>query len=228
MKLLKAFFGSSIGLKLIQAVTGIALILFVVGHIAGNLLIFFGQDALNDYAKFLQDNVKVLWLARIGLLAMFVTHIFVAIKLKAKNAAARPLGYKKEDTIQATTASLTMTQSGMIILAFVILHLLHFTFGKLQPQYAELLDSSGRHDVYSMVILGFQNSFFAVGYILALIFLGLHLSHGFGSVFQTLGFSKTEFKNNAQKLGQVFGVSIALAYISIPAAVLLGILSIPA
>lgn len=228
MKLSKALFGSSIGLKLIQAITGLSLILFVVGHITGNLLIFLGQDALNDYAQFLQDNKKLLWVARIGLLAMFVTHIFVAIKLKAKNSAARPEGYKKEDTIQATTASLTMTQSGMIILAFVILHLLHFTFGKLQPEYASLVDSQGRHDVYSMVILGFQNSLYAVGYILALIFLGLHLSHGFGSVFQTLGFSRTEFKNNAQKIGQLFGGGIALAYISIPAAVLLGILSLPA
>lgn len=201
--------------------------LFVVAHISGNLLIFLGQDALNEYAEFLEDNEKLLWIARIGLLTMFVTHIFVAIKLKVKNSSARPLSYKKEDTIQATTASLTMAQSGMIILAFVIIHLLHFTFGKLQPEYANLLDSRGHQDVYSMVILGFQNSFFAVGYILALIFLGLHLSHGFGSVFQTLGFSKTEFKNNAQKLGQLFGAGIALAYISIPAAVLLGILSLP-
>lgn len=226
MKLCKALFGTSIGLKFLQAVTGAALILFVLGHATGNLLIFLGPDALNDYAKFLQDNIKVLWVARIGLLVMFVTHILVAIKLKAINSAARPEAYKKEDTLQASIGSLSMTQSGMIILAFVIIHILHFTLGKLQPEYANLLDTQGRHDVYSMVIYGFQNSYYAIGYILAMIFLGLHLSHGFGSLFQTLGFSKTEFKNNAKKMGQAFGALIALVYISIPASVLFGVLTL--
>ena len=100
------------------------------------------------------------------------------------------------------------------------------TFGSLQPEYASLVDAQGRHDVYAMVVHGFSNELYSVGYILALTFLGFHLSHGFGSLFQTLGFSQTNFKNSAKKVGQAFGAAIAIAYISIPAAVLLGILTV--
>src|SRR5262245_46672025 len=121
--------GSSIGSKVVVAVTGIGLLGFVIGHLLGNLLIYGGPNALNGYAKALEDNLALLWTARLGLLSIFVLHVGLSVRLSLRNRAARPVRYACEGTVRASYASRTMLYSGLVILAFVIYHLLHFTFG---------------------------------------------------------------------------------------------------
>ena len=179
---------SSIGKKIIMALTGIALLGFVVLHLLGNLQIFLGAEAINAYAELLEENAKLIWPARIILLLIVITHIVFAFSLRKSNTQARPEKYQVQNTVQATAASLYMFETGMVILCFVIIHLLHFTFGVLQPQYHEILDSSGREDIYLMVVSGFKNIYYTLGYCLAMLALGFHLRHALASACRTLGF----------------------------------------
>jgi len=147
---------SSIGKKLTIAVTGLGLYLFVLIHLAGNLQVFGGPEMTNAYAYKLKSMPLVLWGARFGLLAIFSLHIFTGIRLALQNRAARPQAYAKSNTVQATLASRTMVQTGGMILLFVIFHLAHFTLFAIHPEYANLHDVKGRHDVYRMMIFGFS------------------------------------------------------------------------
>src|SRR5580692_6606294 len=165
-------FTSSVGKKFIMAGTGLCLFLFVIGHLAGNLQVFLGAEEINRYGDFLQTNLEIIWPARIGLLIMVGLHIWSAIKLSAENRAARPQPYARHEIVAASYASRTMLMSGLIILAFIIYHLLHFTL--LMPginltgkDFGELHDLKGRHDIYSMIIIGFGNPIVAGFYIVA-------------------------------------------------------------
>ncbi len=150
-----SFVRSSIGKKVIMAVTGVLLIGFIMAHMAGNLLVFVGPDAINDYAKLLKESGLILWVARIGLILIFVLHIASAIALKRENRKARPQAYAYKNTVQASIASRYMGLTGSVILLFVIGHLLHFTWTFFNPEYAALIDNQGRHDVYRMIVTGF-------------------------------------------------------------------------
>nr|HMP17694.1 hypothetical protein [Gemmatales bacterium] len=154
-----AFSLSTISAKAVLAVTGVLLIGFLLAHLAGNLLIFKGQDSLNAYAQFLKSQGPVLWVARLGLLAVFVLHLGMALQLAKRKREARPQKYVFEKTIQASVASRYMLHTGIIILLFLLLHLAHYTLGLVGTangsNYLELLDKEGRHDVYRMVIAGF-------------------------------------------------------------------------
>ena len=191
MKRLMEIFGTSIGCKAVMAVTGLLLFLFVIAHLLGNLLVFAGQDPLNDYAAALKGMGAGLWIARLGLLAIFVVHIYAAFRLTRINALARPEPYQKEASINTTFASRQMLASGLVVLLFVLYHLAHFTFGWINEKaYASeqiLADGTHRADVYTMVVLGFQNPFLSLTYVFAMVVLGLHLWHGAPSLFQTLG-----------------------------------------
>ena len=152
-----AFYQSSIGKKLIVAVTALILVLYVLGHLVGNLQIYIGQDRINTYATFLHDLGPILWVIRVFLLAAFVTHIVATIQLAQENRLARPQKYAVAHYQRSTIASRTMLVSGLIVLCFVIYHVLQFTLLVTDPRYHELHDSSGRHDVYRMLILGFSH-----------------------------------------------------------------------
>ena len=221
-------FRSTIAQKLVMAVTGTALLIFVIAHAVGNLQIFIGKDLLNSYAAFLQGTPQILWPARIGLLLVFIVHIFTAFQLKKQNRAARPKKYKVVSNEQASLASRYMFESGLVILIFVIVHILRLTMGILQPENFHLIDDQGRHDVYSILILGFQNHYYSLGYIICMLFLGAHLSHAISSVLQTVGFHhfKSLTRSQIQSVGSLIGWAIALLYILIPFSVLTGILSI--
>lgn len=189
---LKPYFAGSVGQKMIVAVTGSMLVGFVIAHMLGNLQIFGGPDMINDYAKHLKDLGPLLWVARIGLLVVFVIHILVSLSLKKRSLDARPIGYQRPATIQATLGSLTMPQTGLLILAFTIYHIAHFTLGWTQftdegKSVLTLHTEAGNHDVYRMMILGFTNPFISVTYLAAQVVLFMHVRHGVGSVFQTLG-----------------------------------------
>ena len=209
-----------------MAITGVGLVGFVITHLLGNLQIFIGPDKFNTYAAFLQSLGSALWIARLGLIAMVVIHVATAIALAKENRAAKPVGYRVNTKYQASTASLYMFHSGCVILAFVVIHLLHFTLGKMQPEFAHLVDAQGRHDVYSMVIYGFQNPVYAVGYIIAMLCLGLHLSHAMSSMFQTIGISGPKITPCIKRAAQGLAILIVTGYISIPLCVMSGCLGV--
>jgi succinate dehydrogenase / fumarate reductase cytochrome b subunit len=220
-------FTSSVGKKFIMAITGLALFLFVFLHMVGNLQIFLGWEELNRYGAFLQGNVELLWPARIALLAIVSLHIWSAIRLTAENRAARPQPYAQHEVVAASYASRTMFMSGLIILAFIIFHLLHFTVqvravnftGK---NFVDLQDAKGRHDVFAMVVLGFRNPWVSCFYIVAMFLLFLHLSHGLSAMFQSLGWKSPAWTPLIDCGARAISWIIFLGYISIPIAVLLG------
>ncbi len=218
---------SSIGRKAITAITGLILFGFVVVHMLGNLQIFLGQDALNSYAEHLEELVFLLWPARIFLLITVLVHIGVSLGLALENKKARPVPYAKKDTVQASLASRTMVLTGLIILLFIVYHLLHFTFGVTNPEFAHLVDLKGRDDVYSMVVLSFQNYWISGTYVLAMFFLCVHLSHGLASFPQSLGLNNEKLMPIFKIAARVLALAIFVGNSSIPLAILLGIVKLP-
>lgn len=224
---------STVGAKIIVAITGLGLTGFVIAHLVGNLKLLAGRDAINDYAKFLKDLGPVLWVARIGLLATFLLHVVLVLRLKERAAAARPVPYQYANTIQASVASRTMLYTGLLVLAFVLFHLAHYTFGwvsttsatdlttnaKVETNYLNLVDPQGRHDVYSMVVAGFRNPIISALYVIAQLALFLHLSHGIASTLQTLGLNTPRFQPAIRMLGYIIALLIAVGNIALVVAV---------
>jgi len=209
---------------MVVAITGIILILFVVGHLLGNLQIFLGPDWINGYSQHLRDLGPLLWLIRIFLLVTVIVHIYVTIRLAIDNRRARPEPYIDKEYVKATFASRHMVMSGLIVLAFIVYHLAHFTFRKTDARFPLLkLDPLNRYDVYSMMVYGFQNYFVSGFYILGLFLLALHLSHGSSSFFQSLGLNDKKLTPRLAFSGRVFAWLLFVGYISIPIAVLLGL-----
>lgn len=218
---------SSIGMKMTMAVTGAALIAFVIAHLLGNLQIYLGADVLNDYAKKLKSIPAVLWTFRLGLLALFAIHVLSAIRLTRMNRAARSEKYAVQRPVQVGIAPRMLLLSGLVVLAFVVYHLLHFTAGVTDPSHFALHDASGRHDVYSMVVLGFSQPVVSGAYIVAMLLLGMHLTHGIASVFQTLGLNEPKYRPLLTALGPVLAWLLVAGNISIPLSVLLGLVGLP-
>jgi succinate dehydrogenase / fumarate reductase cytochrome b subunit len=215
---------SSIGAKLLMAATGVLLFGFVIGHLLGNLLMFAGPDAMNSYAQFLKEKGLLLWGARSVILVVFVAHIASAFRVWRQNRAARPEPYDVSRFLVTTYAARTIMISGILVLAFVIYHLMHFTLGVTDPAGFQLVDSQGRHNVHAMVIRGFSSVPIAAMYLVAVLILGMHLSHGVTSLFQTIGLHGAKFSRFTSKLGPLCGILIFVGYASIPLAVMAGIL----
>jgi succinate dehydrogenase / fumarate reductase, cytochrome b subunit len=220
-----AFYQSSIGKKIVVGVTALILILYVLGHLIGNLQIYMGQNRINTYAKFLHDLGPILWAVRVFLLAAFVTHIVATIQLANENRLAKPQKYAVAGYQRSTLASRTMIISGLIVLCFVIYHLLQFTVQATNPEFRKLHDALGRPDVYRMLILGFRHPLVSLFYVLGLFLLASHLSHGFESVTQTLGINNRRISRFVSVGGQTLTWLIFAGYVSIPATILLGIIS---
>ena len=209
---------------MVVAITGVILILFVIGHLLGNLQIFLGPDWINGYSHHLRDLGPLLWLIRIFLLVTVIVHIYVTIRLAIDNRRARPEPYIDKEYVKATFASRHMVMSGLIVLAFIVYHLAHFTFRKTDARFPLLkLDPLNRYDVYSMMVYGFQNYLVSGFYILGLFLLALHLSHGSSSFFQSLGLNDKKLTPRLAFGGRVFAWLLFVGYISIPIAVLLGL-----
>jgi succinate dehydrogenase / fumarate reductase, cytochrome b subunit len=203
-----------------MALTGLVLAGFVLGHMTGNLLMFKSPAAINAYAKWLHDNVGLLWTARAVLIISTFAHIWVGIQLALENRAARDGGPAADATRRATIASRTMPYSGVVILGFAIFHLLHFTFKAVALGDVPL----DPNDVYKMLIVGFSCKPVAYFYIISMLLLCLHLSHGVSSVFQTLGLRNERWRARLDVLALAYAWIIALGFISIPLAVLTGCL----
>jgi succinate dehydrogenase / fumarate reductase cytochrome b subunit len=224
MNALSVFYRSSVGKKMIVAITGIILILFVIGHLLGNLQIFLGPDWINGYSQHLRDLGPLLWLIRIFLLITVILHIYFTIELAIENKRARPEPYIDKEYVKATFASRHMVMSGLIVLAFIIYHLAHFTFRKTDSRFALLkADPLGHYDVYSMMVYGFQNYFVSGFYVLGLALLALHLSHGSSSFFQSLGLNDKKLTPRLALGGRGFAWLLFVGYTSIPVAILLGL-----
>ena len=217
---------STVGSKYVVAVTGWALTGFVLVHMLGNMLVFVGREQLNNYAHTLKANPGLLWTARLGLLVAFVLHIWLALQLKMRNLAARPTAYVYSHTEEASFASRTMVWSGLAIFFFVLYHLAHFTLGWTDSANFHLEDPKGQHDVYAMVVHSFQHPLVSGLYILAMVFLGLHMSHGVQSTFQSLGITRRRWDRFIYRSGMALTLIIVIGNISIPLAILLRIITL--
>ncbi len=216
-----AFFGSSIGKKIVMAVTGIMLVGFVVAHVIGNLQLYLpaheGEYPIDAYGRFLHTLLhgSGIWIARAGLLAAVVLHIWAAVGLTLMNRAARPIGYQKQTPVASTFASRWMRISGIVVLLFIVFHLLHLTVGSVHPSFEP-------GQVYHNVVTGFQVPWVSAFYIIAMICLASHLSHGIWSMLQTLGLSHPRYDCLRKCLALALTVVVIGANISFPIAVLTG------
>jgi succinate dehydrogenase / fumarate reductase cytochrome b subunit len=213
---------TSIGKKLIMAATGAGLLAWVIGHLTGNLKVFFGRDEVNDYAQWLKDHPSLLWPTRVGILAFFLYHIFKGFTLWRDNKRARPMRYHSDVALRSSFASRHMLFSGLLVLSFVVFHLLHLTFQVTHPEFQLMIDSSKGHhrpDVFQMVLSAFQDPLVATSYVIAIGLLGLHLSHGAASLFQTLGLSHPTYGPLLRRAAKVLAVLLVLGFWSIPIAV---------
>lgn len=210
------FWESTNGKKAVMAVSGFILFLFVLGHMLGNLQVFEGAEQFNKYAVLLRTLPEALWGVRIVLLIMVVLHIVTAVQLALRKRQARPIGYAKRQNTASSYASRTMYWSGPIVLAFVIYHLLDFTWGTLNPDYVE-------GDVYHNVIASFSHPVISLWYIFAMLLLALHLRHGVWSMFQSLGVAHPRYNELLKKASIAFAVIIFLGFISVPVGVMTGL-----
>lgn len=212
-----AIWNSSIGKKLLVALTGLVLVLFLAGHLAGNLLIFVGEEAFNEYAEMLHTMLHGagVWIARLVLLTCLVIHVVATISLTRLNRAASPK-YVHEKTIQASRSSLIMIWSGLTILAFVIFHILHFTV-RVDSGLAEI----AKTNPHKMVIVGFSNGLVVLFYAIAMTMLCSHLSHGVASIFQTLGLRSKKSAPMIAFVSKAYALLIWVGFLSIPVAIYL-------
>jgi succinate dehydrogenase / fumarate reductase cytochrome b subunit len=206
---------SSIGKKLLVALTGLVLVLFLAGHLAGNLLIFVGEKDFNEYAELLHTMLHGagVWIARVVLLTCLVIHVAATISLTRANRAASPK-YVHEQTIQASKSSRIMIWSGLTILAFVIFHLLHFTV-RVNSELAEI----AKTNPHKMVIVGFSDGLVVLFYLIAMTLLCSHLAHGVASIFQTLGLRSKKSAPLIEKFSKAYALIIWLGFLSIPLAI---------
>src|SRR5262245_24669262 len=211
-----SFLGSTLGRKVVMAVTGIVLVGFVVGHMAGNLTLFLGPAAINQYALFLREFLHGagLWIARAVLLASVGLHIWAATSLTLDSRAARPVGYRSMSHQESTYASRTMMWSGPLLALFIVYHLAHLTFGSAHPAFVE-------GDAYHNLVVGFSVPWVSGLYIVAMLCLGLHMYHGVWSMLQTLGLSHARWNRVRSAFSALCTAAVVLGNISIPVAVLL-------
>lgn len=212
----RAFFLSTLGRKVVMALTGVILFGFVLGHMAGNLLLYAGPDALNAYAEKLRTVPAALWGARALLLVSVLLHIWAAVSLTRSNRGARPKGYARRDDRAATYASRTMIWSGPLLALFIVYHLMHFTWGNAHGSFVH-------GNVYHNVVSGFQNPLVSGFYILAMLALGLHLYHGVYSATQSVGVNHPRINTYRRGFAALFTAVIVVANISFPLAVMAGL-----
>jgi succinate dehydrogenase / fumarate reductase cytochrome b subunit len=211
------FWDTTIGKKAVMAVSGVVLAGFVVAHLLGNLQIFIGPDRFNGYARALKALPELLWVVRITLIVSVTLHIWSSIQLAVVKGEARPLGYVRNKSIASSYASRTMYMSGPIVAAFIIYHLMQFTFGVGGTPYME-------SDPYGNVINGFRVPAVSLFYIIAMGLLCLHLRHGLSSMVQTLGLDHPRYTPRLKALAVIVATLIFFGFVSIPIAVMAGVI----
>lgn len=216
MNRILALWRTAIGKKIAMAVSGILLVLFLISHMISNVTVLIDPRHLDDYAAWLRSFGPVLWILRIGLIALAVIHIAAAWQLTMMARAARPAGYDQRKDQVATYAARTMRWGGVLLLVFIVYHLMHLTFGNAHPDF--------RHgEVGRNVIVGFQSPMVAVFYAVSMIALGMHFWHGTWSVFQTLGVNHPAWNRSRNAIAIVLTILVAGGLFVIPLAALLGL-----
>ena len=215
MNRLFALWETTVGKKVAMAVTGIVLIFFLISHMISNVLIFSNPEHLDRYAAWLRSLGAALWIARAGLLAAVLIHILAAWQLTVRARRARPVAYDRHELQVATYASRTMRWGGVLLAVFIVFHLLHFTTGTLHPDFRP--GEPGRN-----VIVGFRVWPVAVFYLLAMLALGLHFSHGIWSALQTLGLNHPSYNRSRRLFAWALAIIVAGGFATIPAAAILG------
>jgi succinate dehydrogenase / fumarate reductase cytochrome b subunit len=218
---------SSIGRKILMAITGQAMVLFAVIHLLGNSSIFgWLPGGINAYAHHLHSMPAPIIIGfRLGLLAFVAIHIWYGIQLTIENRGGRPQQYAVKSVQKATFASENMIWTGVLMIAFILYHLAHFTFQVISPDTAALTHlTDGIPNVLGMVVSSFQNVFVTVIYAGAMLVLFLHLSHGIQSFFQTMGWSNDRVQPFITKAGTLVALGLFLGYAAVPLTILLRIL----
>jgi succinate dehydrogenase / fumarate reductase, cytochrome b subunit len=218
-------FSDSIGRKAVMAVTGLLMVLFVIGHLLGNLSIFAGPDGINAYAQKLHELPVLVWATRIVMGAAVLIHLVLSIQITMENSTAKPEKYAVSRSLRATFASKNMIWTGVILGAFIVYHLLQFTF-RVTPDLALGTDTLNRFDVYTMVVTALAKTVQAAIYVLAMVALFLHLSHGIQSTFQTLGVSNAFLLPRYGVAGKVLSGFFLIGYGAIPVLIVVGLLAI--
>lgn len=208
---------STIGLKAVMAVTGLLLFGFALAHLVGNLQFFAGAEKINAYAKFLHANPALVWGARFVLLMAVFAHAAAALKLTLVQWRARPVAYAEKRSVAATFGSRTMIFTGPLLALYVVYHILHFTTGQAHPSF-------DFHDVYRNMVVGFQNVPASCAYIVAMLALGFHLSHGLWSLCQTIGLNGRAWDRCLRVGSAAVAALITLGFIAIPVSVLAGVM----
>ena len=210
------FWRSTIGKKVVMAVTGIVLVGYILAHVTANLLIFAGPAALDAYAVKLRTLPILLWGVRILLLVSVVLHIVAAVQLAARARTARPTPYHRLEPQTSSAASRTMRWGGVALLLFLVYHILHFTTGQAHPDFIHLAP-------YHNVTTAFRVWWVAGVYVAAMVALAMHLYHGTWSMFQTLGIEHVRVNQARRRLATVVAVLVPLGFVTVPIAVLLGV-----
>ncbi len=211
------FWGSTVGLKILMALTGVILTGFVLVHMLGNLQVFQGSESLNAYAKLLRAEPALLWTFRLVLLSAVVLHIVAWVVLLRTSMEAKSGGYRVTSYKESSYASRSMKLTGPLLLAFIIYHILHLTTGTAHPDYHE-------GDVYTNLVSGLSVVPVAIIYMLAMALLGFHLWHGVWSMFQTLGANQPRYNSFGRRFATGFAVVVALGFAAVPLAVLAGVI----
>lgn len=210
------FYQASIGKKAVIALTGVVLFGYVVGHLAGNLQVYLGAAQMDHYAQFLHSLPAPLWGVRVLLLACLALHVVSSLQLQKLKLDARPAGYVKKEAIGSTYASRTMIWSGGMIFAFLVYHLLDLTTGTANAHFEEL-------HAYENLVYSFRRVPVSAFYMVGMLLLGMHLYHGLWSIFQTLGFSHPRYTPWIKRAAAWVAVLIVAGFISIPIAVMVGL-----
>jgi succinate dehydrogenase / fumarate reductase cytochrome b subunit len=206
------------GKKFAMATTGFIGVAYVILHMLGNLQAFAGPTKLNAYGALLSSNMALLWAARIILLAAVTLHIVAAYQLARASWRSRPIDYIHWRPVASAYASRTMRWSGPILGVFIIYHVLNLTIGVAHPDFRP-------GDIYHNVVTGFRAWYISVIYVVAMLFLGLHLYHGAWSMFQSVGINNPTFNGWIRGIATFFTIITVIGFISIPIAVLLGVIS---
>jgi len=207
---------SSTGMKWVMALTGLGLFGFVIAHVLGNLQVFLGYEQINAYGAFLKGSPGLLWTLRLLLLVAVVLHIWAGVRLSRINHAARPQPYVKKSWREASWFSRYMLVSGVLVFAFIVFHLLHFTIGTVFPEDFALRDPQMRHDVFRMMLLGFSRPWVVAVYVVAMLLLFFHLAHGIWSMTQSMGIWGPRYTPTMIKASVIVALVLAISYAIIP------------
>jgi len=209
---------TTIGKKAVMAVSGVLLFLFVIGHMLGNLQVYLGPQAMNEYAELLHAKPALLWAVRLVMLAAVVAHMVTALQLTLRNRSARPVGYRMKKSVATSYAARTMAIGGPLLLLYLIYHIAHLTLGYTNGLgYQHLpLDASGLPDVYHNVISSFQVPWCVAVYVVAQILLGLHLYHGAWSLFQSLGINHRRYNETLRSVASAIALAVVAGFLAVP------------